>query len=395
MSYVIKTLKSKISVSILIMLLCMIFSSIAIYVSVQMSYDYWQKIDYGDVKNKQVIIDIVYNNKKIFTKADLIYCLERIDSSVLNRVDMIATEAYDNNKNLSLTNVYYSDLSQGIDMEYLGSYNVVPFYFTYIDGEILNSNYIRDLFVDINVFDKEDYLTDKHFKNAEKVALVDDTLNAYYRDKDTITLFEQEYEIIGKFKNINLMNTIIPFTTIPDNTELKVAVTFDFQELIKVSDYNEIVSVFTENFPDVTRPAPLEISSSNKSFYITVLISSIIIAVISLVNFWIINKNMFEKNNKKYMIYRICGATKATIILKHTLHCIMTTLISLLLGYLIYSTIIEKMMSKYNTYIYPHQNILFLIMIALFTVITGIYSLIICLTKIRKYPLLSVKEGAI
>lgn len=353
-----------------------------------MSYDYWQRINYGDIKNREIQINIVYNEDKGFTKNDLQKCLNSIDADTLNKVTQIYAEAYDNNENLLLTDVFFSDEEKGIYNEYLGSYNVLPFYFTYINGKFRSSDSAKKTFSDYNVLDEQDFLTDVQYENSERVALVDTTLNNYYKDKDSILLLGQEFKIIGSFKNSSTMNTIIPFTAIPNETELKNALFFDFDETVTMDEYRDIVTIFEQNYSDVTSPIPLDSSVSNRDFYISVLASIAVIILISAVNFWIINKNLLSKNIKKYTIYRICGARKFTIIKRYILLSFVSTLLSVIAGYLIYSLILENnVLKKYYKYIYPDQNRMLAIITIAFMLVNIIYSFVICQLKMNKYPM--------
>lgn len=386
MNYIIIRLKRYFSVSALMMIICMIVSAAAIFVSIQMMYDYQQRINYGDITNREIQIKITYNENKIFSKSDLIKCLDSMNTDALNKVTMICAEAYDDNENVALTDVYYYDEEKGISNEYLGSYNVVPFYFTYIDGKFLSSDSAKKMFSDYNVLNEEDFLTDEQIENSEHVALVDSTLNYYYKDKDSITLFGEEYKIIGRFKNSRAANTLIPFTAVPDQTEMENMITFYFDEIITMDKYRDITAVFKEDYSDVTDPVPIDSSISNRSFYISIIVSLAVIMLIAAANFRITNENLFAENRKKYTIYRIFGASKMTITKRHILFSFAAALFSVGAGYIIYALLLENILQKYYRYIYTDQNRIFVGIMLVFMIINVIYSFVICQIKMKKFP---------
>lgn len=368
--------------TILLMTLCIVVSSFALMLSIESIYNYYYKIIYGDSDTK--IMEILIQKDADFTKKDLRDFLDRIPDTILNDTVNIYTQTYaDENPRLSKINQMYVNSKMELSIDY-GRHAVVPFHFTYHDGQFCNSEYEMNSLLNHGFLQKEELITDEHYQNGEKVIVIDKAVNPYYADKEYVDLFGDKYRIIGDLKNATVYDMLVPITAIPEDIDLTCDIQLYLSHPVKMTEFSKIENIINNEYNNKLILIDMEFDNSiNRDFYVTVFGCSVIILLIALFNFLIMGNYIFTENYGRYRIYMICGAGRSNIFKEFFLFTSLIAAVSLTVGFAIFNLIFKKFLIGYYEYVIQKIYMIFLAVIAVYVIINLIASLIVCFRNLK------------
>jgi hypothetical protein len=235
-----------------------------------------------------------------------------------------------------------------------------------------------------------EYFTDEQEKNGENVALVFDNSGAMdsITDKlkisdDTILFQEKEYKIIGVQK---IHPIIVPFNSLNDNTPID-SILFHFTKPLTRTQYNEIKETVLANFGDLAMIPELDIpESENYYLYNTIIIISILIAVLSSINFAVLYQYVLSKRRKTLGVFRVCGCTMFKSLKIFLSECMLITVPIFILTGLCYDKLALPVLSKHFEYIESAYSLkMYLIIFAIYvTSSLVVLTLMIYFSYLRK-----------
>ncbi|MBQ8515339.1 MAG: FtsX-like permease family protein [Ruminococcus sp.] len=182
-------------------------------------------------------------------------------------------------------------------------------------------------------------ITDEEENSGAYVALVsyddatgrNDFIKSIMKDEDTIILFGREYEIIGEAPTT--ITPSIPFLSVPEDFIFDDIVILSFDNVINKPVYEELKmqadTVIPEKliFPELDLPDPDSIT-----LYNNIILISLLIAVLSLLNFAMLYHFVLEKRSRDLAIMRICGCTKRRALLIYLGECAVLSVPVYLIG---------------------------------------------------------------
>ncbi|MCD7811702.1 MAG: hypothetical protein LUG91_07625 [Ruminococcus sp.] len=358
MKYVLKNIKNFIKTERMIFLLaliCIIASSFII----NFSYGLYQ--NYNVIKEEEESelyeFEISFNNDFNGTYATK----EMIENTVLS---------------------FSSSLDQAIDMFLIipqcdeidsDVYGNMLIRFCVDNGKITPCTLFKNNMQSFGTLVSGSYFSDEQEANGENVALVFDDIGysgslteQLMISDDTISFQGKEYKIIGTQRMHPL---IVPFKSLNDDTPI-YTILFHFVKPITRSQYNEIKSVVYENFGDLASIPDLEIpESENYYLYNTIILISILIAILAAINFAVLYKYILSKRTKTLAVFRICGCTKAKTLRIFLSECMLITIPVFALTSLVYDRLILPILANHFEYIKSaYSPLLYLIIFGIYVV---------------------------
>ncbi|MCC8135179.1 MAG: hypothetical protein LIO40_00640, partial [Ruminococcus sp.] len=129
-------------------------------------------------------------------------------------------------------------------------------------------------------------------------------------------------------------------------------------------------SVVYENFGDLASIPDLEIpESENYYLYNTIILISILIAILAAINFAVLYKYILSKRTKTLAVFRICGCTKAKTLRIFLSECMLITIPVFALTSLVYDRLILPILANHFEYIKSaYSPLLYLIIFGIYVV---------------------------
>jgi len=211
-----------------------------------------------------------------------------------------------------------------------------------------------------------EYFSEEQEKNGENVALAftGDVTESLMNENGTISFQGKEYEIIGIQKMHSL---IVPFESLNSDTPINDLL-FNFVKPVTRSQYNEIKEKISGAFGELAVIPELDIpESENYYLYNTIIIISILIALLSAVNFAVLYKYILSKRTKALSVFRICGCTKFKALGMFLSECMIITVPVFALTSLCYDKFVLPVLARRFEYIESAYSMkLYLIIFAIY-----------------------------
>lgn len=141
-----------------------------------------------------------------------------------------------------------------------------------------------------------------------------------------ISLFGRSYQVIGEQNLIDGFPTI-PFLAVPENFVYDRIAIMTFHNLMTRSQYEELkrtAQIYIPNaisFPDLPLP-----DKDNNIIYNNIILISILIAMLSVLNYAMLYRYILQKRRKSLAIFRICGCSILRTMLLYLGECVCTSL---------------------------------------------------------------------
>lgn len=239
------------------------------------------------------------------------------------------------------------------------------------------------------------FFSEEEYKNGNKVALVYDYENInrgqnpisremIYSDTH-IKIGNELYEIIGCHDSL-LDIPLIPISSLPDETQMGKAIQIDFYSNVDYYTYNKICEAATIAFGDLVTVEPVKLPDLDViRLYNTIIIITVIIALVAAINFAILYRYILKKRKKQISYMRLCGMRYSMTIMIFLGEGLWITAPTYILTTLIFINKILPIMS--DIYQYGFRDINILVYVVLFGIyfLTSIFILFLMLvTNIKR-----------
>lgn len=348
MRYIFKNIKSFLrdeKTIFFVMVLCILCSALILNFSYGL-YQNYQTQKTADVVELNTIIPEIQEGQAL-TKADLEQYLGALSTDTLDQMMVI----------------YTMSLLDGFPEEDFGT--------MYARFTIRNHKYqiceeTRAAFEDNGRLTSGRYFTNEEEEIGANVAIVnwnDNTL-ALQSGADTIILFGKEYQVIGIYDGTV---PIVPFLSLPDDFVIGDGFGMIFYQNITRSQYEELVTTAEMVLPGMLAFDALRLPDVDQvNLYNNIIAISVVIALISAINFAMLYLYMIKKRLKDLTIFRLCGCTKSKVVKIYLGECIMISIPVYLIGTGVYAILMHNVLSEIfpymeNAYTLPVYAEIFLI----------------------------------
>lgn len=244
------------------------------------------------------------------------------------------------------------------------------------------------------------YFSEQEEKDGERVAIVsgDKMPGAVtgYTDKlmiddETIMFQGNEYKIIGiqTFEPI-----IVPFNCLKDDTPINDMI-FHFKKPVTRLQYNTIKEKLEMGFPNIVEVSELDIpESENYYLYNTIILISVLIAILAAVNFAVLYKYILSKRMKSLAIFRICGCTELKVLGMFLNECMIIAVPVFSATVFAYDKLVLPKLGQHFEYIEGAYNLkLYLLISAIYIITTFIVLLIMIYFGFLNKKIIEAKKG--
>lgn len=160
----------------------------------------------------------------------------------------------------------------------------------------------------------------------------------------------KEFKIIGW--HTQMLTPYIPFESLDENTEFNNTVVVTFENSITRPQYNEIKRNFEGVFGSAVTVPDMDIpESENYYLYNTIILISVMIAILAAINFAVLYKYILSKRTKTLAIFRICGCTKFKALGMFLTECMMIAVPLFALTTLVYDKYVLPKLGRHFEYI--------------------------------------------
>ena len=219
-------------------------------------------------------------------------------------------------------------------------------------------------------------------------------------DDKEIIVDGEEYEVVI-FENEN-GGTIpdIPVTSVEPSTLIRYAQSYVMIIYIDVrlttADYNNIEQAVESIMGDVAYLEKPEITDITETYYYkTIIIISVVIAILAAINMAILYRYILEKRSSELAIFRICGCSKAKAVMSYLIECMLINAPLFALTQLCYHKLIMPKLSD----LFPHMQgaysfKLYAAIFGIYVVASLVVMLIMIVATIRKHSLVEQKNSS-
>ncbi|MDE6500985.1 MAG: hypothetical protein K2L10_02750 [Ruminococcus sp.] len=350
MKYIIKNIKSFIrteKIIFILILICIIASSFII----NFSYGLYQ--NYHVIKEEEesdlYSFEITFNNDlngDYASKGVLKNTLMSFSDSLNDSIDMYFVMPYSDEINVD-------------------DYGNMIVRFCIKDGNIAPCELFKKNMQKNGTLMSGEYFSEEQEKNGENVALafVEDSTGTL-KDNGTLSFQGKEYKVIGTQRMHSL---IVPFESLNSDTPINDLL-FNFVKPLTRSQYDEIKEKISDAFGELAVIPELDIpESENYYLYNTIIIISVLIALLSAINFAVLYKYILSKRTKSLSVFRICGCTKFKALGMFLSECMIITIPVFALTSLCYDKFILPALAVHFEYIESAYSMkLYLIIFAIY-----------------------------
>lgn len=168
--------------------------------------------------------------------------------------------------------------------------------------------------------------------------------------KTYIVLFGKRYEVVGENKAV-APTPVIPFLSIPDDFIYDDVMILDFANVITKPVYEELKEKAEQYMPNAMKFPELKLPDADSiTLYNNIMLISLLIAVLSVLNFAMLYHFILEKRSKNLAIIRLCGCTKGKAVLLYLGECIIVSVPIYLIGTLGYIWLLYNVLDKLFIY---------------------------------------------
>ena len=212
---------------------------------------------------------------------------------------------------------------------------------------------------------------------------------------NSIALFGDTYTVVGEFQSSTL-TPVIPFLRVPDELQIKEVI-FDFQGSITRSIYEDLIQKSNNVipgkllFPEIPLP-----DLDDTLFYNNIILISILIVVLSIINFSSLYVYVIKQRSKSLAILRVCGCSKQRAVLYYVIECLLIAIPMYVIGVVSFILLKKQYLVRIFSYmkdIYSPQIYLYLFI--LYIIIMIIMLACIVYKNIKREIVQIIKEDTI
>ena len=355
MKYVLKNIKSFIKTEkmiFILVLICIVVSSFII----NFSYGLYQ--NYHVIKEEEESelyeIEIPFKNDLNGNYAD---------KKTLKEVLLSFSDLLNDSIDLYYVPIYCDDIPE--------EYGRVVTRFDIRNSKIVPCEILKENMLTFGTLISGDYFTEEQESNGENVAIVlndltstDSITRQLMINDDEISFQGKNYKIIG-FQDLSIL--MIPFDSLDNNTPVE-SLLLNFVKPLTRSQYDEIKEKISMSFGDLAEIPELDIpESENYYLYNTIILISVLIAVLAAINFTVLYKYILSKRTKALSIFRICGCSKYEALRMFLSECMLITIPVFALTSLCYDKLVLPILAKHFEYIESAYSLkLYLLIFAIY-----------------------------
>ncbi len=237
------------------------------------------------------------------------------------------------------------------------------------------------------------FLSDEEAETGAFSAVISDTDNIFPLDSETVTLFGNEYTVVGKCR-IDSAYPIVPFLSLPDALPF-TSLLIVFYENVTRAQYRELVKTADSVIPGILVYDEPEFPDEDSLYiYRNIMLISALISLVSAANLAMLYLYMVRKRSRDLAIFRICGCTRSKAIRLYVTECLLISVPVYLAGLLVYVTVLKKQLSA----IYEHMNevytpLSYLAVFAVYLLTVFLITEIVVRRKITKTVMSSLNGG--
>lgn len=316
MKYIFKNLKSFIKNDIIIFLVAFVSLFVS---SMVLLFSYGLYNNFNNEKKEIEVFPetIVGTGTEQLTKSSLIDFLLSIDSEIIDQTDMFYCSAH--------IEPYNNDLG---------------FRFSLSGKDIVNADSFVKNF-NSNLKNSGRYFSDEEMSQGSKVAVIYSEPHSKENISEPfITIDNEKYEVIGTtwFSN----EPIIPFTSLKDNVKIdyidilpKTSVTRNmFYEY-----YNKSNGIIEFEQPQINDVSDIALNNN-------LIMMSVLISIISGVNYASLYKYILLKRKKELAVFRLCGCSLMRVIVIYLAECFFITTSVYIFSGLFFDIYLKKVISE-------------------------------------------------
>jgi len=385
MIYILKNIRTFIKLEkmiFLLILLCIVTSSFIINFSYGLYQNYNVIKDEKSSEYKELCITI--NDSDSVTKDKIKSCVFTLSNKTNKSISMYLV--------FPIIEPFYGMQDNG--------WNRVMIRFTAENGIIKPSTaFAQQLEENENMISGE-YFTEKQEGNGDLVALTRPPVDPQFKDtmvditsdittridgeKRWVEIQNKEYEVIGYHKQ--LATPYFPFESLDDSTTFQDAIYLVFPKSMTNSQFEEIKMNFEGMFGSAITVPDLDIPESESYYlYNTIILISIMIAILAAINFAVLYKYILSKRTKTLAIFRICGCTKSKALVMFLSECMIIAVPFFALTTLIYDKFVLPKLGQHFEYIESaYSPKLYLLIFVIYIVATFVVLLFMISGFLRK-----------
>ena len=253
-------------------------------------------------------------------------------------VDMLSSLSDDTGDNIELINLYH------------GFYNDI--YCLDNHGEIISDTGIYENFFHIAVRDHalvcagidSGCISDEDYASGKKVVAVGyelfDPLKGFSINQARAKILTDEKYVMIEGEQFELQRIngdlfgrmIVPLTALDRDAELwvqpsNVLLEIKFEKPLTMSQYNELSEAVNKYFGDRAELPKLNFKGAEELYYYrTVLLISVVIAILAAINMAVLYRYILEKRSRELAIFRICGCTGRRAVMMYLAECLAVSL---------------------------------------------------------------------
>lgn len=387
MKYIVKNIRSFFVTEKMIfflIMLCVITSSFIVNFSYGLYQNYNVVIEKENSEQNEIVIDI--NDSSAITKEKIRNCVISVSSETNDKIGM-----------------YYirPEIKPFTD----GSeYGLMDIRFTVKNSQILPCDIIYQNLKNYGNWKGGIYFSDEQEINGERVAIAREVNtispeNCYTTPITTrtegakrwIEVQGKEYEVIG-YHSLGYA-PYVPFESLDDDTTFSLFIDIWFEAPITRPQYNELKNKFEGMFGSaITFPVMDIPESENYYLYNTIIVISILIALLAAINFAVLYKYILSKRTKKLAVFRICGCTKAKAFTMFISECMLLMIPLFVATTIIYDRFILPKLGDHFEYIESAYSIKLYLLIFMIYIVASAFVLSFMISGFLSKSIREAKE---
>ena len=216
-------------------------------------------------------------------------------------------------------------------------------------------------------------------------------------DDRYITIDGEQYELIKADKKLDGY-IYIPFTSIKDDTELWIMpnggiIDISFKKDVTSSLYKELNEKVTAFLGGNAYLQKLEFTEAEEIYYYrTVLIISVVIAILAALNMAILYRYILERRSRELAIFRICGCGKLRAVMMYLAECMLINLpLFALTEFLWHRLLMKRFASLFEHFENAYSFKLYAVIFGIYAVSSGAVMLLMIMLTVRRHSLIEAK----
>ena len=204
-------------------------------------------------------------------------------------------------------------------------------------------------------------ITDEEENAGANVAVVDyndefgwnDYTKAIQNGENTIELFGKTYDVVGEGEGTPTPS--VPFLSIPEDFIFDDIVILSFQNVVNKREFEELKNQADSIIPDTLIFPELNLPDADSiTLYNNIILISLLITILSLLNFAMLYHFILEKRSQDLAIMRICGCTKKKALFIYLGECLVLSVPVYIAGTVIFILLLNRLFD--DLFIYMKQS---------------------------------------